>query len=244
MKIKLFTLFVFTLISIFAKSQNKYYDFRERTSGERIHILYMSGGDWHDNLEVASILRKFLENRHEYYITYSEDYSIFTRTLNDYDVILINGMPSKIKEDQLKGLIEAVRNGKPLLGIHSATAAFKKVDPKQRDQYVDMIGAKFKNHPAIYNFSAVITKKDHQITKSIGDFNIYDEMYFYDEIRDGSKTLIEAQHEGQTTPIAWTRVYGKGKVFYTSLGHGVGATTNRYFQQLILNGLLWLTKEE
>ena len=39
------------------------------------------------------------------------------------------------------------------------------------------------------------------------------------------------------TPLTWTRQYGKGKVFYISIGHSVGAVTNRYYQQLILQGL-------
>ena len=41
------------------------------------------------------------------------------------------------------------------------------------------------------------------------------------------------------TPLTWTRQYGKGKVFYTSMGHSVGAVTNRYYQQMLLEALKW-----
>lgn len=39
-------------------------------------------------------------------------------------------------------------------------------------------------------------------------------MYFYLKQAEGATVLIEAEHEGVKTPIAWTRNYGKGKVFY------------------------------
>jgi type 1 glutamine amidotransferase len=68
-------------------------------------------------------------------------------------------------------------------------------------------------------------------------------MYFYFKQLEDSKVLIEAEHEGVKTPIAWTKNYGKGKVFYTSLGHSMGAVTNRNFQQLVLNALIWLVED-
>ena len=46
------------------------------------------------------------------------------------------------------------------------------------------------------------------------------------------------------TPLTWTRQYGKGKVFYTSMGHSVGAVTNRYYQQMLLEALKWLIEND
>lgn len=222
-------------------SQNRYYDYLERKPDGKIHILYTAGGGWHDILGTAAVLRRFLEVRHEYYITYTEDYSVFSRDLSEYDVILLAGMPMHLEDKELEGLKKVVRNGKPVLGIHPATAALHQ-HPRQ-SEYTELIGARFKLHPAIHTFPVKVTQPNHDITKNIADFEIYDEMYFYDVIEEGSTLLMEAEYEGKTTPIAWTRDYGKGKVFYTSLGHGVGASTNRHFQQLLLNALIWLTEK-
>ncbi|WP_136466454.1 ThuA domain-containing protein [Flagellimonas onchidii] len=225
-------------------AQNRYYDFRERTPENKVHILYLGGGSWHDLLGVADILRRFLEIRHEYHTTYTEDLGVLARSLDVYDVILINGMPDKMSEAQLKGLEEAVKNGKPLLGLHAATAALQQDTEEDRNRYNTILGANFTSHPPIHTFPVKVAQADHAITKNIGNFEIYDEMYFYNTDIAGNNVLIEAEHEDKTTPIAWTRQYGKGKVFYTSLGHGVGAATNKHFQQLILNGLLWLLEEK
>lgn len=234
---------LFFMSTIFLQAQNRFYDYRDRNPEGKVHILYMAGGSWHDHLGVASVLRRFLEVRHEYHITYSEDYSIFTRSLDKYDVIIMNGMPTSLAENELSGFLKAVKDGKPVLGLHSSTAALGK-DTIQRKPYTEVIGAVFNGHPPIHRFPVEIKEQNHPITKNIGPFEIYDEMYFFKQQVEGTKVLLEAEHEGKRTPTAWIRKYGKGKVFYTSLGHGVGAATNRYFQQLVLNALLWLVQEE
>ncbi|MEP1486825.1 MAG: ThuA domain-containing protein [Algibacter sp.] len=236
---------VFGIIFMMAlsfQSQNRYYDYKDRNPEGKVHILYMAGGSWHDHLGVAAILRRFLEVRHEYHITYSEDFDVFTRPLDTYDVIIMNGMPTHFSDEQMDGFKKAVEQGKPVLGLHSATAALKK-DTEHLPIYTEIIGALFKKHPPIHRFPVEIKEQNHPITKNIGDFEIYDEMYFYLKQAEGSTVLIEAEHEGVKTPIAWTRNYGKGKVFYTSLGHSMGAVTNRYFQQLVLNALIWLVED-
>lgn len=233
---------VFGILFMMAMSfqaQNRYYDYKVRNPEGKIHILYMAGGSWHDHLGVAAILRRFLEVRHEYHITYSEDLDVFTRPLDAYDVIIMNGMPPNFSDAQMDGFKQAVAQGKPVLGLHSATAALNKdPNPEHLPTYTQIIGAHFVKHPAIHTFPVTIKEQNHPITKNIGPFEIYDEMYFYDKQAEGSTVLIEASNKGETTPIAWTRNYGKGKVFYTSLGHSMGAATNRYFQQLVLNALI------
>lgn len=237
------TLTIALLMVTFAmQAQNRFYDYKDRNPEGKVHILYTAGGSWHDYLSVATVLRRFLEVRHEYHVTYTEDYSVFTRSLDEYDVIIMNGMPASLAEEELSGFLNAVKKGKPVLGFHAATAAFS-ADTVKREAYSEVIGAVFAGHPPIYTFSVEIKEPDHPVTKNIGSFEIYDEMYFFKQPQEGSTVLIEAEHEGKRTATAWIREYGEGKIFYTSLGHGVGAATNRYFQQLLLNALEWLTED-
>ncbi len=39
--------------------------------------------------------------------------------------------------------------------------------------------------------------------------------------------------------MAWVQQYGKGRVFYTGLGHGKEAWTNPAFQRLVVRGMYW-----
>jgi len=40
-------------------------------------------------------------------------------------------------------------------------------------------------------------------------------------------------------PATWARMYGRGRVFYTSLGHREDVWTSNLFQQILLGGLSW-----
>jgi hypothetical protein len=40
-------------------------------------------------------------------------------------------------------------------------------------------------------------------------------------------------------PIAWCKLYGEGKVFYTSLGHREDVWTNERYKKHILGGIKW-----
>jgi len=40
-------------------------------------------------------------------------------------------------------------------------------------------------------------------------------------------------------PATWARMHGKGRVFYTSMGHREDVWTGEVFQQVLLGGLAW-----
>jgi len=49
---------------------------------------------------------------------------------------------------------------------------------------------------------------------------------------------------GEDYPIAWTNTYGKGRVFYTALGHRRDVWTNPMFQKHLLGGMAWALNED
>lgn len=73
--LKGWTVFYLLLTALFmtatAIAQNRHYDYRGRVPGNKQHILYLSGDSVHGSLEVAAVLRKFLEVRYDYFITYT-----------------------------------------------------------------------------------------------------------------------------------------------------------------------------
>jgi uncharacterized protein len=98
----------------------------------------------------------------------------------------------------------------------------------------------------------VVPDPDNAITKFLGkSFTITDEIYQTDDFRDDSHVLlrldpmsVDRSKPGVHTryymwPLAWTRRYGRGKVFYTALGHEDAVWRDPRFQQLLLNGIEW-----
>jgi len=51
--------------------------------------------------------------------------------------------------------------------------------------------------------------------------------------------LASALWKGKAMPVAWTKPWGKGKIFYLALGHNADSCKDENFKLLIKRGLVW-----
>ncbi|TWU31224.1 ThuA domain-containing protein [Novipirellula artificiosorum] len=154
----------------------------------------------------------------------------------------------------VKNLTEYVRNGGGFLGIHAATDTLKK-----SPAYGEMIGGYFDGHPwsGSQTVSIRIEQPDHALCKDIfkGEgFSIAEEIYQMKEpySRDELHVLlsVDVDHSDKPTkplkredkdyPISWFKEYGKGRVFYSSLGHNKSTFHNPLVIQHWLEGLQYV----
>ena len=100
-------------------------------------------------------------------------------------------------------------------------------------------------------FTVKIVDTDHPITKGLKDFELKDELYYKIQMQPGvdREALATIDHDNGTWPVAWTRTYGKGRVFHTPLGHrsfGPGKddpiATNPNLGKLVLQGVDWVAE--
>jgi len=183
-----------------------------------------------------------------YKVDLSQDFHDLQKgNLADYAAIVTytSGNPKIAKE----ALMEWVRAGGAFMGIHASTDTFKN-DPA----YVKFIGAAFKTHaPGNKEVTIKIDDPNNPATKMLaGEWKIVDEIYhFKGFVRDNvhmllsidmDKTNLKQQkmEKGKFYPVAWTRTEGKGRVFYTSLGHREDVWTNPVYQKHLLGGLAWV----
>ena len=80
----------------------------------------------------------------------------------------------------------------------------------------------------------------HRLARIGQDFTILDELYTNPQITDTVDPLIEADWEGKAHPMLWVRKYGKARVCYNALGHGVEAFANPALQTLLKRGAMWV----
>src|SRR6185503_11765613 len=59
------------------------------------------------------------------------------------------------------------------------------------------------------------------------------------ETKDMKKAGADSVYNRPPYPSTWARMHGKGRVFYTSMGHREDVWTNPTFQQILLGGLNW-----
>jgi len=78
-------------------------------------------------------------------------------------------------------------------------------------------------------------------------FESWDETYIHKQLGNDLRVMMIREHEGGYEPYSWSRRQGKGKVFYTALGHDERTWIQPEFQDLIARAISWTagrTREE
>ncbi|MEH7438086.1 ThuA domain-containing protein [Neobacillus drentensis] len=156
--------------------------------------------------------------------------------LNAYQLIIPNWTMGQIPFDSMSAILEAVQNGTGIAGVHGGMGdAFR-----NETEYQFMVGGQFVAHPGGQDveYTVVIKDEEHVVTKGVNDFDIKSELY-YMHIDPSIQVLAATKTNQIDMPVAWTKTYGKGKVFYCSIGHKPEDLMNKDCWTLIKNGLLW-----
>jgi hypothetical protein len=143
-----------------------------------------------------------------------------------------------------QSILEYVRNGKGLVGIHAATAAFQ-----NWPEYGEMMGGFYAGHI----HQQVTIKLDdpaHPINACFEGkpFKIMDEVYIFgapyarEKLRviaslDLSQMADPGKRPDKDYAVSWVRAFEKGRVFYTTLGHEPGTYWNPMFLRHLLAGI-------
>jgi len=154
---------------------------------------------------------------------------------------------STITREQESGLLAAVKGGVGCGGWHGGMAdAFR-----QNTEYQFMVGGQWVAHPGnVIDYTVQITDPDHKITRGLGrEFAMHSEQYYLHVDPSNhvlATTTYTGEHapwiEGTVMPVAWTRKYGEGKVFYCSLGHVAADFDVPEARTIVTRGLAWAAR--
>lgn len=168
----------------------------------------------------------------------------------DAVVFYTNG-ETEMSDQQKQDLLTFVRDdGKGFIGIHTATATLYKFP-----EYGEMVGAYFDNHPwNVFDAPVRVERPDSPIVRHLPrEFIMRDEMYQYRApyARDKVDVLLSmdparldltnpnVHRTDRDFPLAWTRSYGKGRVFSSSLGHADKGWDDPRLQTMYLEAIRW-----
>jgi type 1 glutamine amidotransferase len=162
-----------------------------------------------------------------------------------------------ISPDGEKAFYDAIRGGKGFLGMHCATDTFGHFGKRNKgaeDPYIQMIGGEFVTHGDQQVAKIDIVDPEFPgIGKGFGrsgrSFQINDEWYALKNMPEDLHVIMVQVTEGMTGnmyhrpnyPMTWARAYGKGRVFYTSMGHREDVWENPMYESLLLGALAWAT---
>ena len=149
-----------------------------------------------------------------------------------------------IPADRLTALLDAVRSGTGIAGFHGGMGdAFR-----DATDYQFMVGGQFVAHPdGIKDY--VVNIVDDPLTEGLADFHVRSEQY-YMHVDPSNHVLATTTFAPETAPwvtgtvmpVAWTRTWGAGRVFYSSLGHAPEELDVPEARELLRRGMAWAAR--
>ena len=211
--------------------------------------LFVWGGwDGHEPEKCTAIFAPWLESQgFEVEISNSLDAYLDVEKLKSLDLIVQAFTMATITPEQEKGLLEAVKSGVGLAGWHGGLAdSFR-----NNTEYQFMVGGQWVAHPGgIIDYEVNITDPNDPITAGLEDFKMTSEQYYMhvDPINEVlATTMFSGEHapwiEGVVMPVVWKKLYGKGRVFYTSLGHVAADFDVPEARTIVQRGMLWAARK-
>ncbi len=213
-------------------------------------LMVWGGWDGHEPKQCVDRFAPWLESK-GFAVTISDTLEIYTdaEQMAKYAVIVPVWTMGTITGEQSKGLQQAVRGGVGLAGWHGGMC-----DSFRNDTgYQFMTGGQWVAHPGgVIRYTVQVINRKDPITKGFKEFRMHSEQY-YMHTDPGNEVLatttFNGRHEGCTwikgtvMPVVWKRQWGKGRVFFSSLGH-----VNKDFDvpeafEIQKRGILWAARQ-
>lgn len=213
-------------------------------------LIVWGGWDGHEPQQVAEVFRRVLtEEQFEVEVSDTLDAFADAPKVRELSLIVPVWTMGKITKEQAEPVFDAVRNGTGIAGCHGGMCdSFR-----ENTEWQFMTGGQWVAHPGNdgTNYVVKIGPVKSPITDGITDFGVSSEQY-YMHVDPGIKVLATTRFpvaQGPHTtngpvemPVIWTKQYGKGRVFYNSLGHHADIVESEPNLTLMRRGFLWAAR--
>ena len=207
-------------------------------------MLTATAGFRHDSIGAArQMLSSLAASSGTFTLNATEDLSaVNASTLANTDVLFFALTSGELAftADQKSAILNFVTQGGGFLGAHSATDTLY-----DWPEYGELVGARFREHPWTQQATVIVEDRTHPSTSTMPDrFSINEEFYaFRDNPRPRVQVLLRLDTASVGAsgdyPLAWSKSYGRGRVYYNALGHFSSTWTDARFQQQIAGAIRW-----
>jgi len=231
--------------------------------GKKPRVLYFtrSAGFQHgvvarkgDELSFSEKVFQEMGEKNGFEVVCSKDGRLFDGEFKKFDALVFYTSGNLTKENRRspamsaegkQNLLDAVKEGMPFIGVHAANDTFR---GRGVDPYIEMLGGEFAGHGAQQKATQRVTSPKFPGVEGLGDsFEMHEEWYVNVKLNPEMHVILVQETEGMKGgqynrppyPATWARMHGKGRVFYTSMGHREDVWTSDTFQQVLLGGLSW-----
>lgn len=209
-------------------------------------LIVWGGWDGHEPDKVAAISQAILENAGAG-VTMATALDVFddAEALQTYDLIVPVWTMGSLSREAATNVAEAVARGTGLAGCHGGMCDAFRDSPL----WQFMTGANWVAHPGGdgVQYRVQITSDD-PLVAGIADFDVTSEQYYLHT--DPANTILATTRTDVVTwyhspngpvdmPVAWTRAWGLGRVYYNALGHQADVIAKGPAHEMLRRGLIW-----
>ena len=210
-------------------------------------LIVWGGWDGHEPKQCVDIFAPYLrEQGYQVEIADTLDAYLDSQKIRALSLIVPVWTMGTIERDQERGLLDAVASGVGIAGWHGGMGdSFR-----NNTEYQFMVGGQWVAHPGgVVDYEVNITKPEDPIVAGLSDFRMHSEQY-YMHVDPSNEVLATmtfgGEHapwiEGAVMPVIWKRMWGLGRVFYTSLGHVASDFSVQEARTIVQRGMLWASR--
>lgn len=210
-------------------------------------ILVWGGWDGHEPRQCIEIMDGVLRaEKFETSVHDTLDIYLDTEKMRAADLIVPCWTMGSITGEQQKGLLEAVASGVGIAGWHGGLCdSFR-----NNTEYQWMTGGQWVAHPGgMVDYEVQIVRGDDPIVAGLKNFKMHSEQYYL-HVDPSNQVLATTTFYhasapwvwGCVMPVVWKRMYGQGRVFYSSLGHVARDFDVPEVKEIQVRGLLWAAR--
>ena len=187
--------------------------------------------------------------------------ALFFYTTGDLTKAGTDGQPPMSAQGK-QTFLDAVRDGLGFIGTHAASDTFhpdrntqgdagdsSKRETEQGEQsepYLRMLGGEFFAHGKIQPANLIVNDASFPGVTAPPQ-NLNEEWYSLKKLIPDMHVILTVDTAGMKGepyqrppyPITWARQQGKGRVFYTAMGHLPETWENEFFLSLVAGGIAW-----
>ncbi|MFN2305560.1 MAG: ThuA domain-containing protein [Paracoccaceae bacterium] len=209
-------------------------------------LITWGGWDGHEPDKVAEIFRAMIEAEggEAQVIDHLKPFDD-AEELKTYDLLVPVWTMSDLSRDAASKVSDAVAHGTGLAGCHGGMCDAFRGNPLW--QFIT--GGNWVAHPGGDGVKHRVTiTSDDPLVAGIADFDVETEQYYLHT--DPANTVLATTRTDVVTwyhspngavdmPVAWTRHWGLGRVYYNALGHKAKVIAEGPAHEMLRRGILW-----
>jgi len=206
-------------------------------------LIVWGGWDGHTPRQCAELFAPWLQSKgFEVEVSTTLDSYLDKAKIEALSLVVPIWTMGQISGEQEKGLLDAIAAGVGVAGFHGGMCdSFR-----NNTNYQWMTGGQWVAHPGgcIPEYTVNITDRTHAITKGIKDFKLVNTEQYYLHTDPSNHVLATTTFKDGNVvmPAVWTRMWGKGRVFYASYGHTDKDFAVSEALTIVQRGMLWASR--